>query len=184
MTAPSAMIASTFFDVARRRTASGSSNAPGTRTTTTFFASAPWRTSASTAPSTRRSTTKWLKRLATTAKRAPFGTTRFPSITRVAMLSSSFAATAHRVQRHLLDDVEPEAVDTRNLTRVVGEQADLVHPQVRQDLRAQAELAQRGIVARRGHPGRWPGLERRAQRVELALHVAARRDVDQGAAAR
>src|ERR1700722_1578040 len=184
MTAPKAMTASTFFDAASRRTTSGSSKAPGTRTRVTFLASAPCRTSASMAPSTRRSPTKWLKRLATTAKRAPLGTMRFPSMVRVVIAHAlsvapvgsgrSFAAPP---QRELLDHVEPEAMDACNLTRVIGQKADLLQSQVDQHLGAQPELAERGIV--RGARGRRRVLLLRPQCVELGAYVALGGDVDQ-----
>src|SRR5580698_10002907 len=155
------MTASSFSELARRRAMRGSSQAPGTRTIVTFWASAPWRTSASTAPSTRRSTMKWLNRLATTPNRAPFGTTRLPSITRVVIVPL-FCAVAHRVERHAFDHFEAKTVDARQLTRIVRQKADLVQAKVDEHLRAQTELAQRRVLRGRRDGGvveHAPGVE-------------------------
>ena len=46
------------------------------------------------------------------AKRAPFGTTRLPSITRLVMLL--LCSRADRKRRNALDHVEPEAVKARD----------------------------------------------------------------------
>ena len=60
-----------FLLSAMALSASGISNAPGTRTTSIFALSAPWRVSASSAPSSRRSLMKLLKRATVMPKRVP-----------------------------------------------------------------------------------------------------------------
>ena len=169
-----------------RRTTSGISHAPGTRTTVMFSASAPWRTSASSAPSTRRSTMKWLKRLATMREPRPCGNDEVAfDRSRVRHRWLLIPALAvHRVERHALDDVEPEAVDAGNLTRVVRQQADLVQPEVDQHLRAQAELAQRR-VARRARSARAGGVLVRARSASSSVRTSPRGgDVDERPAPR
>ena len=93
-------------------------------------------------------------------------------------------ASSHRVQRHALDDVEPEAVDAGNLTRVVGQQADLVQPQVDEHLRAEAELAQRRVARRAVAAGGGGGASCTARGLELVRTSPRGRDVDERPAAR
>src|SRR5690606_26460813 len=67
MTAPRVMMASYCLRSATLRTISGISKAPGTRTMVMSASLTPWRLRVSTAPSTRLSTTKLLKRPTTRA---------------------------------------------------------------------------------------------------------------------
>ena len=128
---------------------------------------------------------KWLNRLATSANRAPLRDDERAFDRRVVIVGlivCARSASAHRVERHALDTSSPKPWMPGDLTRVVGEQADLVQPEVGEHLRAQAELAQRRVRRRAagGARRRW----RRAQRLELARDVAARGDVDERAAPR
>src|SRR5207302_1879101 len=118
------------------------------------------------------STTKWLKRVATIAQRAPRETTRLPSITRVVVIRL-LSYPAHRVQRNALDDVQSIAVDPGNLTRTIGQQADLVHAEIDEHLRSEAELAQRCVVGRQ----RCRHTLHLTHGLELAAKVAPRSDV-------
>src|SRR5438093_2076326 len=73
--------ASNLRDSARRRAATGISNAPGTRATVMSLSATPWRRRQSRAPSRSRCEMKSLKRPTTRAIRRPFPS-RFPSTTR------------------------------------------------------------------------------------------------------
>src|SRR5580704_19465355 len=96
----------------------------------------------------------------------------------VMSMPRSLSAAAHRVQRHSLDHLQPEPLQPRYLTRVVRQKADLVQAEVEQDLRPQAELAERLAARRKARRG----VPRRHRRLELAHDVAPRRNVDERAA--
>ena len=103
---------------------------------------------------------------------------RIPSLTRAALAPIEWSGTRSTTS-------SPKPWMPGNLTRVVGQKADLVQAEVGEHLRAEAELAERRVAAGRG-PARRAGGERArcAAGVELAPDVAARRDVDERAAPR
>src|SRR5438034_321656 len=105
---------------------------------------------------------KALKRATQIAKR-PLGGVRFPSMKRGMRPRSLARAPQARSfpprrecyrlgasQRNLLDHLELVALEADDLLRVVGEQPQPREPQVFQDLRADAELAQPGLIFRAG----------------------------------
>src|SRR5258708_30062339 len=143
--------------------------APGQRKSSTRAASAPVRRRASRAPSTSLSTMKSLKRDATMANprpaadRAPSwvrrpGSVPAPSFTSLLMPSLipstfSLAQPYHfrrGADREALDDLEPVAGDAHDAARVVREQADALHAEVREHLRPEAEVAQARLARARG----------------------------------
>src|SRR3954469_10747623 len=137
---------------ATRRTTAGSSHAPGQRTTVTSSALPPRRTIASIAPATSGSTISPLNRLATMANRRP-AAERVPSMvgmrrryrSRLGFLVPERAAR----DRDSLDDLDAEALQRGDLAPALDHQPDLVEAEVREHLRAKAEIAQR--LARGGH---------------------------------
>ncbi len=90
MTAPRAMMASYSPCCATFCATSGISKAPGARMMVMSFSLTPWRTSASTAPLTRLSTTKLLKR-PTTRAYLPCGAMKVPSMVFRGMVQISYS---------------------------------------------------------------------------------------------
>src|SRR6478609_6033407 len=81
--------------------------------------------------------------------------------------------------REALDDLETVARDPHDAARVVGQEADALHAEVRQHLRAQAEVSQARLAGRR-HRGLAGLREDGAELVEHA-RAAAREDIEQHA---
>ena len=164
------------------RPTSGSSQAPGTRTTVTFWACAPWRTSASTAPSTRRSTMKWLKRLATMREpRALGATTSF--LRSRASSSASLPCSAPSAHRVRAARARPPRARSRGCPRSYAGCSS--SRRISCSPRSTSTCAPRpnsrsGASAdgRRDAPRR----SARASASSSRAHVASRRDVDEGAA--
>src|SRR5262245_24667650 len=94
---------------------------------------------------------------------------------------------AHRHERHHVDDFEAVAPNSRDFPGIVREEPQLVEPELPQDLRAQAELAERALLrdlVPRARRLRGPGrVVPHPERVELPLQVALRRKVHDDAVA-
>src|SRR5690606_1940815 len=125
--------------------ANGTSNAPGTRTTSMSPGSAPCFTSVPTAASRSRSTMNSLKRDATTAKRRPRAL-YVPST----VLTRSSMALARSPLLHVLDDLETESREPVHVLRR-GQHAHPPHAERAQHLRAGADRSEiHHAVAPRG----------------------------------
>src|SRR5262245_18772057 len=99
MTAPRQTTAAYRRPSANRCATKGTSNDPGTLTTSTASSATPWRLKASSAPASRASTTTALKRAATITKR-PAGVAKSPSMMLAIGVESLHAEPAEDHQQH------------------------------------------------------------------------------------
>src|SRR5215470_490043 len=155
---------------ARFSAASGSSKAPGTQCTSMSRAATPEASSDCSAPSSRRLVIGSLKRAATTANFAPGrrgrartrGDGARPAISvgkrgeevaeLVALGAEILPVLGIRgdLDGQPLHDGQAVALEARALRRIVGHQAQVLQPEVHQDLRADAVVAQIRLEAQRG----------------------------------
>src|SRR2546427_11416489 len=169
ITAPRQMMASYRRERANRDATRGISNAPGTSTTSIASSRAPPLRKASSAPSSSRFVTSSLNRLRTIANRrlaaAPppsiivamryvlcLRSDLVEEVTQFELLRSQVAnvrVLRRNLDRHALDNPEPVALHPDNLPRIVGDQPDLVQPQLHQDLRADPVVPQVRLEAER-----------------------------------
>src|SRR6478735_11787417 len=143
--------------------ASGSSNAPGTRTTSMSPAVTPCFSSVPRAASSNRSTMKSLNREATIPKRRPRALKSPSSV----LIRSSMRVIPFRGVRDVLDDLETEPRQRVHLLRRADD-THAPHAECTHDLRANAERAE--IHAPRTL-GPVLGLGRRAQRLHRAHEI-------------
>src|SRR5690606_28487275 len=137
ITQPSAINASCRRPPASFFSASGSSNAPGTRRTSMSAGSAPCLISVPTAASTSRSTMESFKRAATIPTRRPRALYE-PSTT---LIRSSIALASILSLVHVLDDLETESRKPVHVLRR-GQHAHPADAEGAQHLRAGADRPQ------------------------------------------
>ena len=142
------LVGATARPRAMRCTASGISHAPGTRTIVMFASSPPWRTMRVDRALDEAIDDEVVEAARDDREPRPLGDDEVAlddARAETAMFSPDSRSSSALAERDALDDLEAEAGEPGDLTRVVREQADLVQAEVGEDLRADAELAERAV---------------------------------------